>query len=127
MATDVQINPVTRDFVDAPDGSWVEVDDSSTAVFVQLDSREGKWWGDPSAGSRNKEILESDLPTPDAIRDSSKRALLAMARAGAISDVFVTIATADNLRGYGELDIDWRDRSTNKAADLAYSPLGGHP
>lgn len=127
MATDIVIDPVTRDFVETDDGEWEESDDARTAVFCQLDSREGRWWGDPFAGSRNAEILESDLPTPESLRDSSRRAMLALAGGGLVSDVHITITTHDKGRGFAGLLFQWRDRSSNRPADLAYSPLGGAP
>lgn len=129
MATDMKIDfDGARDFVDAADGSWVEVDDSSTAVVMQLDCEEAKWWGDPPAGSQNAEIMRSDLPTIEAIQDSSKRALTQLVRAGLITDLTLSIgdATSGQL-GLGELDLAWRDRATSRPADIAYSPLGGHP
>lgn len=127
MATDQYIDPKTRDFVDDDEGGWEEVEDSTTAVLVQLDSREGAWWGDPRAGSRNAEILESEVPTIGALQDSSRRALQAMAGAGIISNVSVAITDEDTANGIAALEVRWRDRSTNRPADLAYSPLGGAP
>ena len=129
MATDQKIDPQTRDFVDAPDGSWVEDPTSTTAVLCQLDGEEGLWWGDPTAGSKNKAILRSDLPTAPQLVDSTTRALKAMAQAGLISDATVVENKADesNVLGLGDLFITWRDRATNRPADLAYAPLGGSP
>ncbi len=127
MAFDIKIDPVTRDFVDDGAGGWLEVDDSSTAVICQLDSREGRWWGDPVAGSRVKEILESDLATPELIEDAVKRAMTALVQAKAISNLTIRTTAEDNARGYDELLIQWLDRASQKPADLAYSPLGGAP
>lgn len=127
MAIDLYLDPVTHDYVDDGEGGWIETDDNSTAVLVQLDSREGRWWGDPPAGSRNKEILESDLPTAEALLDSSKRALAKMAQAGAISNVVGQLTDEDNATGYASMLFQWFDRSALRPADLAYSPLGGAP
>lgn len=134
MATDIKIDPTSRDFVDDGAGGWVEVDDSSTAVLCQLDSEQGAWWGDPEAGTRNKEILRSDLPTLDALIDSSKRGMDALSRAGMISNVVIQAIEDDPATeelqssvGFGDMLIAWRDRHTSRPADLAYSPLGGNP
>lgn len=127
MATDIKIDPVTRDFVDDDQGGWVEADDSSTAMFCQLDCEEGKWWGDPRSGSQIKEILRSDLPTSEAINDAARRAGAQLVQAGMVSDLHVTALDEDNARGYAEQLVQWRDRASNKPADLAYSPLGGNP
>lgn len=128
MATDVKIDPETRDFVDTADGDWEEIDDATTAVMLQLDAREDGWWGDPPSGSRNAEIMESDLPTIDDLRDSTRRALGALVKAGVIADAFVNVGDdQDKGAGVGSLLIQWRDRSSNRPADLVYSPLGGKP
>lgn len=127
MATDILIDPVTRDFVDTDDGAWEETEDSRTAVFCQVSAREGAWWGDPESGSRNAEILESEVPTIEELLDSTKRALRKMGAAGVISDIFAAAQNADNARGYAELYLQWRDRASNRPADLAYAPLGGKP
>lgn len=133
MATDIKIDPATKDFVDDGLGGWIEADDSSTAVFCQLEQESG-WWGDPSSGSRNKAILRGDVPTLLQLLDSSKRAMGQLVQAGVISDVSITaiddgpITEADQrARGFGDMQIVWRDRVSNTPADLAYSPLGGNP
>src|SRR5689334_15289264 len=103
MATDVFINPATRDFVDDGEGGWVETDDSSTAVLCQIESRENAWWGDSRAGSQNAEILEGEVPTLDELVDSTKRALRVLGAAGLIDNITVAKQSEDSARGYGEL------------------------
>ncbi len=133
MATDIKIDPASKDFVDDGFGGWVEADDSSTPVFCQLDQETG-WWGDPRSGSLNKAILRSDLPRMDQLIDSTRRALAQLAQVGMISDVSIIpiddgpITEADQrARGFGDMQIVWRDRASSTPADLAYSPLGGNP
>lgn len=128
MATDVKIDLASRDFVDSDDGGWEEVDDSSTAVVCQIECHENEWWGDPEAGSGNHAILTSGEPvTPEEMLDSTRRALLRMQRAGVISDLKAAIGVTDEETGALELDLAWVDRASSKPADLAYSPLDGHP
>lgn len=130
MALDIKIDPRTRDYIRNADGSWLETDDSSTAVLCQLEAREGKWWGDPPSGSRNAEIMESELPEIEDLQDSTRRALQQMSAAGVITDVVVDVLDRDAAAvaaGAGALQIYWRDRASQKPADLAYSALGGHP
>ena len=42
---DLVIDPITRDFVDAPDGGWLEGTDARTQVLFQLESIFLAWWG----------------------------------------------------------------------------------
>lgn len=121
------IDPSTRDFVDTEDGEWEEIEDARTAVVCQLDSELDAWWGDPDAGSENAAIMRSDLPTAAALKNSSERALRKLQAAGLISDVFVVLDSEDNARGFAGFVLQWFDRSSNRPADLAYSPLGGKP
>lgn len=127
MATDVYIDPVTRDFVETDDGDWEETDDNRTAVFCQLDSELDAWWGDPDAGTENAAIMRSELPTIEALKNSSERGMRVLAGAGLVSDVFVVIDKEDNPSGFGQLLFQWFDRTSNRPADTAYSPLGGKP
>lgn len=127
MAFDILIDPRTLDFVDTADGEWEEVDDSRTAVMCQLDAREGTWWGDPRSGSRNKEIMESELPTVGDLLDSTKRAMQALQAGGVITTSQISILEEDNARGYASLYIAWVDRKSTRPADLAYSPIDRNP
>lgn len=129
MATDLVIDPKTLDFVDDGAGGWVESDDSRTPVLCELEAFEGKWWGDPNSGSRNHEILDSELPTIEQIVDSTKRSMRRLVAAGVVSDAYVRVneGAADTARGFDSILLQWRDRATNRPADLVYSPLGSKP
>jgi len=127
VATDILIDPRTLDFVDTGDGEWEETDDSRTAVMCHLDSREGRWFGDPAAGTRNAEIMESELPTLQELYDSTKRGLQQLQAGGVISSSQLSILDEDNARGYGSLYIVWVDRISTRPADLAYSPMDRNP
>jgi hypothetical protein len=127
VAFDQVINTTTLDYVDTANGEWEETDDSSTAVFIQLESEEDRWFGDPSAGTQNHAIMESELPTLEALVDSTKRGLRKLGAAGVIDNVFVDVESEDNARGFGSLYLTWRDRASSKAVDMAYAPLGGKP
>lgn len=127
MATDMKIDPRTLDFVDDGKGGWVEIDDSSTAVMCQLDAREGAWWGDPASGTRNKEILESEVPTLAELLDSTKRGMQALQAGGVISTAAISTLEEDTARGYAALYLQWTDRRSTRPADLAYSPMDVNP
>lgn len=127
MATDVYIDPITRDFVETDTGEWEETENAGTAVMIQIESEEGAWWGDGEAGSQNAAILRSELPTIEELQDSTRRSLLRLVAAGMISDLHVTIEEQDNAAATGALLIRWFDRSSSRPVDLVYSPLGGKP
>jgi len=127
MATDIKIDPRTRDFVDDGAGGWVETNDSSTAVLMQLDCEEGSWWGDPLAGSQVAAVMRAEIQTPDQVQAAIARAMAAMVRGGLISDVAVSITYNDGVNGAAAFLNQWRDRASSQPGDLAYSPLGSHP
>lgn len=127
MAFDILIDPITRDFVETDEGDWEETDDSRTAVLCELESREDAWWGDPPAGSQNAAIMESDVPTPEKLLDSNRRSLRKLVAAGLISDAHIVIEEHDTAAGAVTFFLQWVDRSSNRPADLSYSPLGGKP
>jgi phage gp46-like protein len=129
MATDQRIDPSTRDYIDLPNGDWEEVDDSSTAVMIQLDADEGAWWGDPLSGSQIGALMRytqgEGITTAETIRDAARRALNALAAVGMISDVATTII--EERTGFAGILLQWFDHASNRPVDLAYSPLGGFP
>lgn len=125
MPTDILIDPKTLDFVDDGAGGWSEVDDSRTAVMVQVGSYEGEWFGDPEAGSQNHALITSDEPVePEELVDSQRRALQVLQRAGLISDVSVSVLAEDDLAGALSILSTWRDRASDRVVDLAYPSIG---
>lgn len=48
---DRTIDPLTGDYQDAAGGEYVESLTISTAIYHQLRTERGRWWGDPLAGS----------------------------------------------------------------------------
>lgn len=124
---DMQIDPDTRDYIDAEDGSWAETEDSRTAVMMQLDIRYGEWHADPEAGSRIPALVDSGLLMSDAgilqLIDETRRALQALVDDGIIADLTVEQGDVDFARGRVELQILYTDRSSGHVVDVVYSPL----
>lgn len=121
---DLVIDPITRDFVDAPDGGWLEGTDSRTQVLFQLESIFLAWWGDPFSGSRVRAILAGDDPaTATDLRDEVLRGMQALVDDGIISELAVTLDT--DASGRVVIVLNYRDRSSGRLVDLAYVPFGG--
>lgn len=108
------------DFVDAPDGTWLESDDSRTAVVMQLESFYNKWWGDPPSGSSLRQILSDDIQTVSQVRDECLRALQPMVTEGVISNLSITTESDD--RGRAAFILDYTDRASGRPVDLALVP-----
>lgn len=108
------------DFVDAADGTWLESDDSRTAVLIQLESFYNRWWGDPSSGSFLREILTGDIQTVSQVRDECLRALQVMVTEGVISNL--SVSTESDDRGRAAFIIDYTDRASGRPIDLALVP-----
>jgi hypothetical protein len=108
------------DFVDAPDGTWLESDDSRTAVIIQLESFYNKWWGDSSSGSFLREILSADIQTVSQVRDECLRALQVMVAEGVISNL--SISTEEDDLGRAAFILDYTDRASGRPVDLALVP-----
>jgi hypothetical protein len=121
---DLVIDPMTRDFVDAPDGGWLEGADSRTQVLFQLESIFLAWWGGPFDGTRIRVILAGDDPaTATDLRDEVLRGMQALVDAGVISELAVALDTDE--AGRVVIVLNYRDRSSGRLVDLAYVPFGG--
>lgn len=48
---DRTIDPLTGDYVDATGGEYVETTTLRTAIYHQMRTERGRWWGDVLAGS----------------------------------------------------------------------------
>lgn len=128
MATDTAIDFATHDYIDDGEGSWLETEDSRATVLYQLECRYGAWFGDPTAGSRLKELLERSDPTSSIeLRDEALRALQVLVDSGVISELVVTIDESGDEAGRAVILLHYRDRTTGDPVDVAYSPWGGSP
>ena len=87
MALDLKFDPVTHDLVDGPAGTFAETDRADTAVFLQLTSHLGAWWGDVDAGSRLHDLRAFQADPEALMRDEALRALGVLEDEGLISDV----------------------------------------
>lgn len=121
---DQEIDQETRDYIDTSDGAWSEVEDSRTAVMLQLEIEYGKWHADPDAGSRIAELLTSEVPTDAAtLALEVRRALGVLVSEGVIADLVVEVANEE--WGSVELHLLYTDRASGQSVDGAYYPFGG--
>lgn len=123
---DLAFDPLTRDLVDEVDGSLVETSDSRTAVLFQIEAAVDAWWADPTQGSRISSMLsssqgESEAATISDVVDEVKRCLQALVDDGIIMDLSVSIDHDE--AGRPVIVMNYRDRSTGTAVDLAYVPF----
>jgi len=116
----IVIDPVTKDFVDDGKGGWLETNQVSTAVMCQLEGEEDAWPFDPASGSRNHEIMHSEVPEAIMLVDSTRRAMSALLTAGLIDQLSVSILASDELSGQVSILIQYLDLSSNTAVDMAY-------
>jgi phage gp46-like protein len=83
------LDPITRDYVlDEDRGAVQVVRDARTAIYHQIQTKLGQWWGDPDAGSRMFELerAKSLLRTPIVIQDIFSEALQPLVDDGRITD-----------------------------------------
>lgn len=126
MPKDTALDFVTRDFVDDGAGGWLETNDSRTAVLFQLESRRGRWPGDPRAGSRIRELLEREEPASAAeLRDAALEALQELVDEQVIAALEVALDT--DQAGRPVFVLNYFDPLTGSPVDVAYSPWGGSP
>lgn len=121
---DLDLDPITRDFIDTADGLWEEASDSRTAVFWQLEERAGEsWHGDPT-GSRLAELLEREEPaTAEELRDEVLRALQLLVDEAVITDLVVAIGDASV--GRAQIDLAYTDVASGRRVDRLLVPFGG--
>lgn len=121
-AFDLAIDPMTLDFIDADDGTWVETTDSRTMVIMQIESTLNAWWGDATAGSRLHAILsnatEQDVKS---IVDELKRCLQPLVNDSVIETL--NVSSDVDEAGRPVLLMTYTDRSTGRLLDLKYVPL----
>lgn len=122
---DMTIDPATLDFVDTDDGGWEETDSSTTAVLCQLESDYAKWWGDPRAGSRIRELMQNDEGTPvEAVqlRDEAQRALQVLVNDGVLSELAAEVLENDE-GNRATIGLRYTDRASGRSVDQVYTPL----
>lgn len=121
---DLEIDPVTRDYIDTDDGGWAETATSRTAVVCQLSIRYNAWPADPEAGTRLAEWLESGEPvTAEMVVDDTRRAMQHVVVDGLISDLSVEAGTFDPEAGALELELAYTDVLSGYRVELLYSPF----
>lgn len=120
------IDPYTLDLIDSDDGWFVEVDDSRTIVMWQLEAAFNAWWGDPSSGSRIRQLMRGDDPSTGAdVRNEVHRALQPLVDEQMIADLDVQLDVDELAPHRPVILIHYRDQATNGLVGLAASPLGG--
>lgn len=128
---DQLIDPVTRDYVDADDGSWVETADSRTIVMIMLDTMYGYSYAYAEDGTRIRELLETGDPlTPEIAAAEISRAMRVLERNGILSEFSIAIVDDDGTSlvdrgGTFSPVLRWTDLASGSPVELAYTPLGG--
>lgn len=122
---DLELDPLSRDLVDADDGGAVEADDSRTAVLLQLTERRGEGWLDEGTGSRIGALLEREEPTDaDELRDAALEALQLLVVDGVIADLTVTVEPAGKPTE-AVLALSYTDIASGRRVPLLLVPFGG--
>lgn len=89
---DVQIDPVTRDYVDDGAGGFETTDTIATMCFHQLNVHENEWLADPGLGNVAHLIPPKDNATNQLRRrDAYKRALQVFVDEGLGADLVVAV------------------------------------
>ncbi len=98
------IDPTTGDYVDADGGEYEETKTIATAVYHQLKTERGRWWGDADAGSDLYLIRQKGLTRSTVVfaEDAIRTALQPFVDNGQATDVQVA-ASAD---AFGKLAIE---------------------
>lgn len=129
-ALDQYLDPITLDYVDTPNGEWLETADSRTIVLIMLETELEKSFSAPGDGTRIKEFFANGDPvTVGFVESEYRRAMGILEAAGVISDFSITSTDSD-----GKLLVDakrgrycpllrWIDLATGSPVDLAYAPL----
>jgi phage gp46-like protein len=118
------IDPLTRDLIDTDDGWFLEGTDSRTTVLWQLESTRGAWWGDHTSGSRIRAVQQGEEPaTALDLRDAVLAAMQPLVAESIIAELAVALDSDEN--GRVVLLLNYTDRASGRAVDLAYVPFGG--
>lgn len=127
MLLDLELDPITRDLVDADDGGAVEADDSRTIVLLQLTERRGEGWLDEGTGSRIAALLERESPaSADELRDAALEALQLLVDRGVISDLVVAIAESA-APWIAVFDLSYTDVASGRRVGSLLVPFGATP
>jgi hypothetical protein len=119
---DQLIDPVTLDYVDADDGSWVETADSRSIMMCQIELRLGEDIYAPEDGTRVKAFLETGDPvTPEIAIAETLRAANLLVTAGIVSDV--QASSGFDETGRFTITMAWRDLASGMPVDLVYVPF----
>ncbi len=120
---DMDLDPVTRDYINTDDGAWAETTSSRAAVMMQLEIQYNRWHADPDAGSRIRELLEADDEvTADMIVDEARRSLQLLVEDGIVADLSVAVGAEDTEAGRLDIDISYTDVLSGHVVELNYSP-----
>lgn len=127
---DLSFDPVTRDLVDTEDGALLETTDRRTAVIFQIESALNAWWGDPTQGSRIKEIISGaatdesgdiDVGDINSLIDEVKRCMQVLVDESVVFDLSVAVDSDET--GRPVILLNYRDPTTGTPVDLAYVPF----
>jgi len=86
---DRKIDPTTKDYVSDEAGGYETVTDARTAIYLAIQGERGRWWGNPTAGSRLWELAGGkslDRITSVEIADALRQALQGLVDAERITE-----------------------------------------
>jgi hypothetical protein len=115
MALDFKFDPVTKDLIDAADGSFEQTSTAETAVTLQLEQHQGEWWGDPDAGSLLHDRGAFQAAPETLIPDECQRAMALLVSRGRIANV--EARTVLEANGRAVTQTRFRDVSTGQLVD----------
>lgn len=122
---DLDLDPFTRDLLDAADGGAVESADSRTAVIFQLTERIGEGWADDGTGSRIGALLDREAPTSaEELRDAALEALQVLVDRGVIADLVVMLEPAAKPTE-AVIALSYTDVASGRRVPSLLVPFGG--
>ncbi len=121
---DLVVDPVTLDYIDTPNGEWLESADSRSIVMAMIEIRLGESIYDATDGTMIKAMLETGDPvTREIVISETTRAMQLLVADGTIADVLVLGDTDESQRFV--LSLSWRDLASGSPVDLKYTPFQG--
>lgn len=126
---DQLLDPITLDYVDAPDGSWTETADSRTIFVIMARTRLGKSYLAPGDGTRIDEELETGDPvTPEFVQAEYQRIAQILTRDGVMSNFQIAVRDENgdpivDEDGTFSPQMSWIDLATGSPVDNVTTPI----
>lgn len=127
---DMEIDPVTLDYLDTEDGEWSETPDSRSIVLCQIELELGASIYSPGDGTRIKEMIRAGDPVTTAFVESElRRAMGLLEAAGVVGGVEVNGRDREGKQltdetGRAVFELAWIDLATGSPVEDVYR-IGG--